>query len=179
MSAKSLGQHEPLCSAIKQLEEQNDRSNDSPTIHKKKVKVSMDDVSPVPPADDSLLIDQTIMDEEPGRRRTVDPHQRFLKVMLQLEVSSVRARNLSHQITSHVILVINVAHQYDLLMTCWARCHIYALFKQVNCYSQVLSCNNHLPIDIHTRTFIEDICHCHCHCYPFHGNISIIHLQDL
>ena len=38
----------------------------SPAIHKKKVDVSTDDVSPVPPVDDSLLIHQTIMDEEPG-----------------------------------------------------------------------------------------------------------------
>ena len=38
----------------------------SPAIHKKKVELSTDDVSPVPPADDSFLIDQAIMDEEPG-----------------------------------------------------------------------------------------------------------------
>ena len=38
----------------------------SPAIHKKKVEVSTDDVSPVPPADDSLRIDQAIIDEEPG-----------------------------------------------------------------------------------------------------------------
>ena len=79
---------------------------------------------------------------------------RFLKAMWQLEVTSPRAGNPNYQMTNRVVLVGNIAHQYDMLMTHWAnhrtRCHIYALFKQVNLLSQVLSCNNHLPMNVHT-----------------------------
>ena len=38
----------------------------SPAMDKKKIEVSASDASPVPPTDDSLLIDQAIMDEGHG-----------------------------------------------------------------------------------------------------------------
>ena len=136
-------------------------TSSSSSIHKKKVEVSTDDVSPVPPADDSLLIDQAIMDEEPGTSPVEKkdngptsevPEGNVAAGSEQPESKEPRPSNdqSSRPHRRHCPLVRLAYDSFSRWADHRIRCHIYALFKQINLYSQVLSCNNHPLMDIYT-----------------------------